>query len=132
MMEQFKTIPDLLDKEFSKPTDVVHKFKNYSEQVPEGKIRLYHQTTLPKLKEILKTNKIKGDVWGQENTEGWRYGDYAIAYDVDPSKIHRANDTDRIIYGDVPVEAFSHIKAKLARTPKGLESFRKELEDGSI
>lgn len=111
-------------------TDIVYKFPNYNENVPSGKVRLYHQTTLPKLKEILKARFLKGDVWGQENIgqNDWRYGDYAIAYDVDPKTIHKANGTDRIIYGNVPIDAFSYIKSRTARTPIGIEKFKKDLE----
>ena len=113
-------------------TDIVYKFPNYSENVPEGKVRLYHQTSLPKLKEILKSKFIKGDVWGQEDIKNWNYGDFAIAYDVDPKSIHRANDTDRIIYENVPIDSFSFIKAMTPRTPIGIEKLKKELENGDL
>ena len=111
-------------------SDVVYKFPNYSENAPKGKVRLYHQTTLPKIKEILKSRALKGDVWGQEKIDNWNYGDYAIAYDVDPKTIHRANETDRIIYGDVPFDSFAYIKAMTPRTPSGIENLKKELENG--
>lgn len=114
-------------------SDIIYRYPHFNENVPQGKVRLYHQTTLPKLKEIMKSGFIKGDVWSQENInpDQWRYGDIAIAFDVDPKVIHKANDTDRIIYNNIPIDAFSHIKARTSRTPKGIESFKKELENGN-
>lgn len=111
-------------------SDIVYKFPNYIENPKAGMTRLYHQTTLPKLKQILKDKQIKGDVWSQEDIkpDQWRYGDYAIAFDIEPSKIHRANESDRIIYGDIPIESLSFIKARTPRTPIGIKHFEEELK----
>lgn len=101
---------------------------NFSRQLKENEVLLYHQTSEEKLKEILSSGFIKADVWSQEHIDSWRYGDYAIAFAIDKDKVHKANDTDRIIYKDVPKEDFVSILGMTTRTKTGKDNFRKEFK----
>lgn len=129
-MDKLRKGIDELVNNTQRSSDIVYKFSSYKDLPDENKIRLYHQTTLPKIKQILKDGYLKGDVWSQEDIakDDWRYGDYAIAFDIDKNKIHRANDIDRIIYENIPIDSFQFIKGQMARTPKGIENFKRELE----
>ena len=114
-----KSLHEDLDK------NIIHKFKR---ELKPNEVLLYHQTSGEKLKKIFLDGFIKADVWAQEDIDTFRYGDFAIGFAIDKDKVHKANDTDRIVYQNVPNKDFVYILGSTGRTEKGKEKFRTEFD----
>ena len=114
-----KSLHEDLDK------NIIHKFKR---ELKPNEVLLYHQTKGEKLKKIFTDGYIKADVWAQEDIDQFRYGDFAIGFAVDKNKVHKANNTDRIVYQTIPNKDFIYILGATSRTKKGKENFRNEFE----
>ena len=110
-------------KEDIKDNQIAYKFDR---ELRPNEILLYHQTSEDKLKKILKDGFISHDVWSQENIDKWQYGGYAIGFAIDRDRVHKANETDRIVYVDVPKEDFVCILDSRGRTSTGKEAFKKQ------
>lgn len=121
-------------EEYNVEDNLIHVFK---EQSPNT-IKLYHETNLDNLKQILKDgislrNSLKyngGCIWASdalENTNNWMYGDYAVCFEVNPKSAHKVNEHDYQVYTDIPISNILSIYSMSHRTEVGKVNLLKEL-----